>query len=1095
MSLRVIKPGLFVFFIMLLFLQSTPLNGQSVQVGNGSYSTVLPSGAVGPSSSQGSPVVPKVSTSFNQPVQTNDWWSSLIFPFYGSQHSNTLYVLPLVVKAGADGLGMGYTKDPVFAAADYLYPYQQQLTVGVEGLNSSRTLVEGYGDWTVTASWNDGVRSMKTTIGHGLPYAFFTIAGGNAKVVCTETPVIWSNSNGVVGLTVAGRHYGIFGPSGSIWTGTTTLVSTLNGKDFLSVAILPDNTPATLEYYRKRAYAFVTNSTVSWNYDKQNAEVVTNFYYQTVLKDSSAGNLNSTLTALFRHQWINTNAPLTSYSYVSVRGQMKIFDGNTFSTTNEFNGILPAFPDEGIYNPAILGSYIDSLAMETLSPGPIYENGKSIARFAHVVRIADQLGKTAARDHFLQQIKNRLEAWLTVGGGAEISWIANWNTLSAYPSGYGADNQLNDHNFHYGYLIVAAATLAQYDPQWALESQWGGMINLLIKDCVNWDRNDRRFPFLRSFDPYEGHSWEAGHGDFGDGNNEESSSESMNFAYGVALWGSVTQNDTIRDLGIYLYANERAAIEQYFFDIDNVVFPSSYPRTALGMVWGGKGVHSTWFGADPEFIHGINFLPMTGGSLYHGRNPEYIDINYAEMVNEIGSKPRKWKDVIWQWYAFSDPQFAMNQFYAEPYYEQFDGESRAHTYHWLGNLRKIGRLNTTVTADIPTYAVFKSASQKNTYVAYNPGNSPVTVNFSDGYSMLVPGRSMKSFNSDTSGVGMPVAVPISDVSKGKAPLTVKFKGSNSFDRNGTITSYHWDFGDSTMAYSADTTHIYRTPGVYTAVLTVKNNLNLTGVGEIVITVDGNGTPYTGTPKTVPGKIEAEEFDLGGEGVAYHDSDPQNVGVPFRPNEGVDIEGCGDVGSGYDVGWIKAGEWMEYTINVTETGYYDFSARTASVPGGGAYHIAIDGINVTGRKTVPVTGGWQFWGDVVSTSIRLEAGVHIMRFEAEGPEFNFNYINIVRNLTGIESTTTDLPTEYVLNQNYPNPFNPSTAIRFALPQSGLVKLVVYNSLGEEQTTLINGMIESGFHSVVFDAKGLPSGVYFVRMVAGNYISTKKMVLLR
>jgi hypothetical protein len=75
------------------------------------------------------------------------------------------------------------------------------------------------------------------------------------------------------------------------------------------------------------------------------------------------------------------------------------------------------------------------------------------------------------------------------------------------------------------------------------------------------------------------------------------------------------------------------------------------------------------------------------------------------------------------------------------------------------------------------------------------------------------------------------------------------------------------------------------PGVYTAVLTVKNNLNLTGVGEIVITVDGNGTPYTGTPKTVPGKIEAEEFDLGGEGVAYHDSDPQNVGVPFRPNEG------------------------------------------------------------------------------------------------------------------------------------------------------------------------------------------------------------------
>ncbi|MBN8545211.1 MAG: carbohydrate-binding protein [Ignavibacteria bacterium] len=1094
MSLKKSQFRSFLFMVVLLVCQGEIIYSQSVQVGNGSYSTVLPSGAVGPSSSQGSPVVPKVSSNFNQPVQTNDWWSSLIFPFYGSQHSNTMYVLPLVVKAGSDGLGMGYTLNPVYAAADYLYPYQQQLTVGVEGLAASRTLVDSYGDWTVTASWNDGVRSMKSTIGHGLPYAFFTMTGGNAKVVCTENPVIWSNSNGVVGLTVAGRHYGIFAPAGSVWTGTTTLVSNLNGKDFLSVAVLPDNSPATLEFYRKRAYAFVTGSTVSWTYDKQNAKVISNFTLQTVLKDSSAGNLNSTLTALFRHQWLNTTAPLTSYSYVSVRGQMRIFDGSTFSTTHDFNGILPALPNEGIYNPSILAAYIDTVARETLPAGPIYENGKAIARFANVVHIADQLGKTAARDHFLQQIKTRLEAWLTVGGGHEMSYIANWNTISAYPSGYGADNQLNDHNFHYGYLIIAAATVAQYDPQWALESQWGGMINLLIKDCVNWDRNDRRFPFLRSFDPYEGHSWEAGHGDFGDGNNEESSSESMNFATGVALWGAATHNDTIRDLGIYLYANERSAIEQYFFDINDATFPAAYPRKALGMVWGGKGVHSTWFGADPEFIHGINFLPMTGGSLYHGRNPEYIGLNYAEMVNEIGSKPRKWKDVIWQWYAFADPQFAMNEFYADPNYEAFDGETKAHTYHWLGNLRRIGRLNITVTADIPTYAVFTANNQKKTYVAYNPGNNPVVVNFSDGYSMPVPARSMHSFNSDTSGAGLPVAVPISDISKGKAPLTVKFKGSNSFDRNGTITSYHWDFGDTTQAFSADTTHLYRYPGVYTAVLTVKNNLNLIGRGEIVITVDGNGTPYAGTPKTVPAVVQAEEYDLGGEGVAYHDSDPQNKGVPFRANEGVDIEGCGDVGGGYDVGWIVTGEWMEYTINVSETGYYELSTRVASVPGGGSYHISIDGVNVTGKKNVPVTGGWQFWTDVVSTGIRLEAGVHIMRFEVEGPEFNLNYINVKRDLTDI-ATEGNQPVEFALEQNYPNPFNPSTSIRFSLPESGLVKLAVYNSLGEKVETLVNKEMNSGFHSVVFDAKEFSSGVYFVKMESGSFVSVRKIVLLK
>ena len=1087
------------FFIIILLLAGYA-SAQPVQVGSGSYSTTLPSGAVGPSTSSGSPVFPKVSPTFNQPVQTNDWWSSLIFPFYGVQHSNTLYVLPLVVKAGSDGLGMGYTLQPVFAAADYLYPYQQQLTVGVEGLSATRTLTDSYGDWTVTASWNDGTRSMKSTFGHGIPYAFFTISGGNAQVVCKETPVIWSNSGGVVGLTVGGRHYGIFGPAGSTWSGTATLLSTLNGKDFFSVAVLPDNTPATLEFYRKRAYAFVTDSRVSWSYDNQNAKVNTTFTLITTLKDSTAGNLNNTLTALYRHQMLNTDATLESYEYVSVRGKMKIYDGNTFSTRHEFNGILPALPDEGVYNPALLGQYIDTVAMETLSPGPIYENGKYLARFAHLIRIADQLGKTAARDYFIVQVKARLEAWLTVGGGAEMSYIQAWNTITAYPSGYGADNQLNDHNFHYGYLIMAAAMVAQYDPVWASESNWGGMINLLIKDCVNWDRNDGRFPYLRSFDPYEGHSWEAGHGDFGDGNNEESSSESMNFSSAVALWGSATLNDTLRDLGIYLYATERSAIEQYFFDVDDQVFPSTYPRKALGMVWGGKGVHSTWFGADPEFIHGINFLPLTGGSLYLGRRRDYIQANYAEMVNEIGSKPRKWKDIIWKWYALADPHTALNEFYAEPGYDIFDGESRANTYHWLGNLKKIGRLSTTVTADIPTYAVFTSDINKNTYVAYNPAATGRTVNFSDGYSMVVPARSMRSFNSDTTGAGAPVAVAITNVNKGKAPLTVQFSGNRSFDRNGTITSYHWDFGDTTFAHTSDTVHFYRVPGVYTAKLTVQSSTGKTGFATVTITVDGNGTPYAGTPKPVPGTVQAEEYDLGGEGVAYHDSDPQNKGVPFRPNEGVDIEGCGDVGGGYDVGWIVTGEWMEYTIQVDQSGYYDITARTASVPGGGAYNISIDGISVTGRKSVPVTGGWQFWTDVTTTAVYIQSGVHIMRFAVEGPEFNLNWIKLTRNLTGIANENEDIPKEFSLGQNYPNPFNPVTVIRYALPArgsaiTGNVRLEVFNTLGEKVAELVNTEMPAGEHSVVFNAQNLNSGVYFYRLSSGGFTQTRKLLLLK
>lgn len=1080
------------FFIISLI--SLPVFSQ-ITVGSGSYSTVLPPKAVGPSDFQGTPVSPKVSASFNQPVQTNDYWSSLIFPFYKSQFSNTLYVHPLVVKADATGLGIGYTKDPVFAAADYLYPYQQQLQVGIEGLTAAKTLVESYSDWAVTSSWTSGTKTLKATIGHGLPFVYFTVTGGSATVLSKEAPQIWSNKDGVVGLTVGGRHYGIFGPAGSVWTGTTTLKSTLNGKDFLSVAILPDKTPETLEFYRKRAYAFVTNSIVTWNYDQEQAKLISTFTLTTELKESGNGNLNNTLTALYRHQWLNTSNPLTAYSYVSVHGAMKIFDGNEFTTKLDYNGVLPALPNEGIYNPTLLNSYINKVAKETIPAGPIYENGKLMARFANVVHIADQLGNITARDYFIAQIKKRVEAWLTAGGVEEISYVAKWNTLIAYPSGYGADNQLNDHNFHYGYLIMAASTVAQYDSAWASQPKWGGMVNMLIKDCANWDRNDNQFPFLRGFDAYAGHSWEAGHGDFGDGNNEESSSESMNFATALILWGSATHNKEIRDLGIFLYANERSAIEQYWFDIDNAVFPSTYGYQALGMVWGGKGVHSTWFGADPEFIHGINILPLNGGSLYLGRHPEYVIKNYTEMTKEIGSLPRKWKDIMWGYLAFVDPQTALNQYYADPAYEQFDGETQAHTYHWLGNLKKIGKVSNEITADIPTYAVFSNPGGIKTYVAWNPGSDSVRVHFSDGFSMNVPARKQVSYNTDTANENAPIAVTLTNVSTGKAPLRVNFTGSTSFDKTGTIESYHWDFGDGSFANHADTVHVYPTPGTYIATLTVVNNQNITGKGEIVISVIGNGTPYKGTPISLPGTVQAEEYDLGGEGKAYHDSDPKNIGVPFRSTEGVDIENCSDTGGGYDVGWTATGEWLEYTVDVAEAGNYDISVRTASVPGIGAYHIEFDGLNVTGKKLVPTTGGWQFWKDVTSTKVALNKGKQIMRLAIESPEFTINSITVKKSAgVGVEDDSNQ-PATYSLGQNYPNPFNPTTMVPFSLKQSGKVSIKIYNAIGEEIAVLVSGNLPAGNHETQWDASTVTSGIYFCRMQSGSFSSTKKLILVK
>lgn len=1094
-------------FLLLITVSNFP---QTVQVGLGSYSTTLPSGAVGPQTSSGTPAIPKVSATFQKPVQTCDYWSSLIFPYYGDPYSNNMYAHPLNFRAKSNGLQLGYSTTPVFAAQDYLFPFSQQLTVGVTGLNAAKTLADDYGDWTVTASWNDGTRTMKATLGHGLPFAYFSVSGGNASISTSATPVIWHNQHGVIGMTVDGRHYGVFAPDSSIWTGTTTLLSSLNGKDYFSIAVLPDNTTATLELFRKHAYAFVTGSMVSWQYNEATAKLTSTYTYTTELKESKNANLNQTLTALYRHQWLNTSAPLTNYEYVSVAGKMKIFDGNQFSTELTFEGVLPALPDEGVYNRGDLRAMVDSIATETLpatgSHAGTYWNGKLMARFAHLVHIADQLGDITARDYFLTQIKTRLQEWFTAGGTQSYVYNATWKTLTGYPSEFGANTQINDHNFHAGYAIMAAATVAQYDSAWALNENWGGMVELLIKDGNNYDRSDTRFPFLRAFDPYAGHSWEAGHGDFGDGNNEESSSESMNFATAVILWGAATHQKTIRNLGIYLFTEERSAIEQYWFDIDDAVFPASYPYKALGMVWGGKGVHSTWFGANPDYIHGINMLPYNGGSMYLGRNTDYVKANYREIANELNGTQATWKDIIWQYLALAEPGTALSSFFADPNYTPEDGETKAHTYHWLGNLKKMGQLDITVTADVPTYSVFKNSVGEKTYIAYNAASDSATIHYSDGFSLKVAPRKMRSFSTSPANLNAPTAILVADKTSGKIPLRINFSGSRSFDRNASPLTFHWNFGDGAISTSSDTAHTYTVPGTYTAILTVKNQLNLSATDSAIITVNGNGTPYLGTPFIVPGLIQAENFDKGGEGIAYHDVDANNLGQAYRPAEGVDLESSND--QGYDVYWMVSGEWLEYTIQVPTTGKYDIVANLATVPGFGYFRILVNNIDVSGKQYVLNTGGWQSWKAFTLSNINLTAGKQILRFEIDTDVssekknwlYSLNSIQ-VRNAVNKVDENNIAPARFALGQNYPNPFNPSTGFTYTLPKDAKVKISVCNTLGQEIAIVKNEIVTAGTHVQQFTMAGLASGTYFYSVQAAvldgsaNYYSVKKMIILK
>ncbi len=156
----------------------------------------------------------------------------------------------------------------------------------------------------------------------------------------------------------------------------------------------------------------------------------------------------------------------------------------------------------------------------------------------------------------------------------------------------------------------------------------------------------------------------------------------------------------------------------------------------------------------------------------------------------------------------------------------------------------------------------------------------------------------------------------------------------------------------------------------------------------------SSTPYGGTPRAVPGTIQSEDFDEGGEAVAYHDNTTANSGGQYRAT-GVDVERTGDTGGGYDVGWAGAGEWLNYTVSVATAGTYQLTARVASPGTGGTFHVEADGVDVTGAMRVPATGGWQTYQNV-TIPVTLNAGAQVLRVVldtngASGAVGNFNYI--------------------------------------------------------------------------------------------------------
>ena len=970
--------------IKYLFYFCTLINSvqaEIIQVGSGSYTTTFP--GVDEAGRNAYPSgEPQISgPALNKKIPTNDWWSSLI----KNNHVSNLFNYPISLKTTNQGLVVSYIPWGVFDD-------QEPIIIGLSGLSANQANVYDFSDWTVTMDWTDSNNSFQVTAGIGMPFLYFTKDSESiVEIVINLGTVVVSNEIITIEDARNGADFIIYAPAGSTWDQNgTTFTSTLNGNNYWSMVMAPQGNSNLTEIaseYVDYAYVFPQNTFVSWSFDENSSILSTEFNVEVDVKEGQVSNI---LQGMLPHQWNNlaSDSPFPNgYSYETVRGELKTMSGNYFKTENQFIGVLPTLPalahySEG-YNPAELQSKISQMENDELpSWTDSYNEGQLMNRLIQTARIANEIDDHEARDNILETIKIRLEDWLTANS-SEVAFIFyyndTWSTLIGYPAGHGQDSNINDHHFHWGYFIHAASFVEQFYPGWA--SEWGEMVNHLVRDAASIDRDDSHYPFLRSFSPFAGHCWANGFATFPQGNDQESSSESMQFNSSLIHWGSVTGNDEIRNLGIYLYTTEQTAIDEYWFDMYERNFSSGYPYSLVSRVWGNSYDNGTFWTNDIAASYGIELYPIHGGSFYLSHNLDYVTSLWSEITDNTGIlynevNPNLWHDVYWQYLSFIDPQAAIELYDSYPDRILKFGISDAQTYYWLHNMSAMGSLRSNITSDHPIAISFDSGDQI-TYVAHNYSDAPITVTFSDGFQLNVePGQINTNRGSSITGVintdfnqaHVNGNINLYIVSENQNITSVEF--FNGSELLGETASYPFTFVAQNLSVGLHNFY----GKIYSG-----SDFGLTNIVSVQV---GDQISYANNINNIPGTIEPGKYDdyEGGLGqnISYFDSSPYNHGT-YRPDQYVDVEYFGET-EGPTLGWIEAGEWTEYSILVEEPGYYDLEFRYASdIPsGGGPFYLEINGAQISDNISVGDTGDWDSWVSGNVADIELNAGEHILR---------------------------------------------------------------------------------------------------------------------
>ncbi|ETK90025.1 hypothetical protein F441_06249 [Phytophthora nicotianae CJ01A1] len=619
----------------------------------------------------------------SKPVPTNAWWANLVTCDSTTNATGPIWPNPFAVNvedSGAYGFSLSYPYRNRFfggvtdgVAKYYAHPKRNEIILTAYEFATSipDMQVTNWTDLGVTVQLQAPSSSgtLKSSMVSGMAYFTATYQGLTPEILF-EAPIATINGASVnVGTRYSGTKFNVLAVSGQQWwIHVYPSSSQSNGIQLnLATSMILQGLSSFNGVIRVSAILDSTQSNAQDTYSScivtgGDVEITNDSKYSFKWKtdgDCSKGLFHyaldhhtKTLTAASVTEVVNTSM------YSATRGLMKGFvtvvSPPAWSFYESRNIPVTHYPRSRLTKAAALQQDLftklraDIQSIWTVATdGSYYFTGKMVQQYASLCLMANDLVIVGTDVSLLRRCVTKLESAITpfldnswkyklkydavMGGVVSTEGFVTGDMNADF-----GNTIYNDHHYHYGYWVHMASVINYLHPTWTRIGELNNMTRLLLRDVANPSREDPYFPKFRGFDWFRGHSYSHGMTSLGDGKDEESTSEDINLAYSMALFGQTTKHTRMKDIGRLMTKVNARSIQTYFlFDSTNTIHPAAYrSRMVPGILFDNKADYATWFSADEYMIHGIQMLPVTPVTEYV-RTSTFVQEEWDNILSKL----------------------------------------------------------------------------------------------------------------------------------------------------------------------------------------------------------------------------------------------------------------------------------------------------------------------------------------------------------------------------------------------------------------------------------------------------------------------------